>query len=287
MSRHPEIRYFSLFVTYTCNYNCSYCSEKISTDNKRLLPKAPSLSAAEFLRINSLRDVLPDRELVIHGGEPLLYPDLRPLLEQLQWPHKIIVVSNLSLDLDSLFDFSRLPRNVVFVGSYHPESASRDVFLRNVKRLAALRHLMHICAVEGHISDSDIHFFRQEGFDVVINPFVGVLEGQVFPESMRDCSRGLATGEAARCVRCTSYMLMIDPYGYIWNCHTHMYTNRRERALGNILTHFHIPSSGFFCSDYHYCDPCHTNLVEFSDLGFSGQVWRLLCSRTKRGGRSQ
>ena len=72
-----KFTYFSLFVNYGCNFDCSYCSEKISTNNKKLLPKGKSLNADEFLLMNKWRDKLPKRELIIHGGEPLLYFDIQ------------------------------------------------------------------------------------------------------------------------------------------------------------------------------------------------------------------
>jgi sulfatase maturation enzyme AslB (radical SAM superfamily) len=70
----PSLRYLELQLTRRCNLRCGHCYLGDPDTADLLLSDALSV-ATEFARMGGLR-------LLISGGEPLLYPDLKNFLAQ-------------------------------------------------------------------------------------------------------------------------------------------------------------------------------------------------------------
>lgn len=91
-----KIEYVRLSLTEACNFCCPYCRpEEITVESQTHL-----LHAKEWLVILEAFALLGVKALRLTGGEPLLYPELKPLLQALQarqWFADISMTTNGSL----------------------------------------------------------------------------------------------------------------------------------------------------------------------------------------------
>jgi hypothetical protein len=265
-----SFEFISLFTNYTCNFKCSYCSEQFVTDGRRRMPGEKPLAASCLLEVNRFLKFFPNLVLYIHGGEPLLYRELEVLLQGLEY-HTTTVVTNLSLPLSRRFsDIRKLKGKTKFIGSYHSGEVDPAIFMENARILNSENMIERICAVEGYISETELAMLSAQGFETVLYPFSGIKDGRIHPKDMREHAGGWITGRPAQTVLCRSAKFLVDPYGRIWNCSTHMYTNDISYSLGTIRDNF---SDDFFrpafyqCDRYGYCNPCQGPLVHYRAVG--------------------
>ncbi len=122
--RKPETKKtLRLMVTLDCNFNCSYCCNKLPEVNSRFIHK--SLDLIDFKQYDSI---------CITGGEPFLCECLvKELIQKLSPSHKIYMYSNGNLisrnDAEMLF---KLGLNGLNIG-IHPEQEDSVV---NLKKFA-------------------------------------------------------------------------------------------------------------------------------------------------------
>ncbi len=77
--RQPELRHLFLELTLQCNEHCFHCGSRCGHTGASGLKKEQYLSVLHDVREHfDIRKIL----LCITGGEPLLYPDFFPLLEE-------------------------------------------------------------------------------------------------------------------------------------------------------------------------------------------------------------
>lgn len=104
-------------VNTTCNYRCSYCTQRFKDDRGRWSKDTPRFLAA-FAR-------LPGRwEIKLSGGEPFVHPTLNELTRGLVGlGHRVSVVTNFSASRDKLLAFAEAAqgRIGVFSCSLHLE----------------------------------------------------------------------------------------------------------------------------------------------------------------------
>ena len=261
-----KFEYFSLFTNYSCNFDCSYCSLNFVTNNKRLLPKEKPISPSEFLQLNKIKAKLPELILYVCGGEPLIYPEIEYLLYHLDFK-PIIAVSNLSIPLGSCFnDLLKLKGKVRFIGSYHPEFIDNEIFLENAKILKRENMLEYICGVEGHITEDIKAIFTENELNIVIYPYSGIKNNIISPQYMENHAKGWIAKEPPKTVWCKSTKFLIDPYGNVWNCSSHMYRKNMKYCFGNIRSGFVLEPIYYKCDDYRYCNPCQGNYHQYKEI---------------------
>lgn len=73
------IRDLRLSITDRCNFRCTYCMDP----DFRYMPKRELLSREEYIAAARVCASLGIEKIRITGGEPTLYPDLLPLIEEL------------------------------------------------------------------------------------------------------------------------------------------------------------------------------------------------------------
>lgn len=95
----PEEGVVSWNVNTTCNYRCSYCTQRFKDDRGRWAEDTPRFLAA-FAR-------LPGRwEIKLSGGEPFVHPTLNEIVRGLaRQGHRISIVTNFSASRDKLLAF--------------------------------------------------------------------------------------------------------------------------------------------------------------------------------------
>lgn len=119
----------------TCNYRCSYCTQRFLDDRKQWAKDVPAFIAA-FLALPG------DWEIKLSGGEPFLHPRLLELVGALAaGGRRVSAVTNLSASEAVLAEYLELTaaRPGVLSASLHLEYADVELFVARL-RWAADRH---------------------------------------------------------------------------------------------------------------------------------------------------
>ncbi|MBS4759103.1 MAG: radical SAM protein [Clostridium sp.] len=117
-------------ITYRCTYQCSYCPFCSITKYSELYPKSSEKTPDEWLAI---LEKLPPMSFLLIGGEPLLYPGLSEVINNLPKKHSIIgLISNASLPVEL---YRKIKKKVCLTLSYHREFAKEDEFIEKVLEL--------------------------------------------------------------------------------------------------------------------------------------------------------
>ena len=130
----PDEGVVSWNINTTCNYRCSYCTQRFKEDRGRWSRDTPRFLEA-FAR-------LPGRwEVKISGGEPFVHPTLVEIVAGLAaLGHRVSVVTNFSAARDPLAAFVRAAggRAGVFSASLHREYVDDvDAFIAKARWLEA------------------------------------------------------------------------------------------------------------------------------------------------------
>lgn len=120
-------------INTTCNYRCSYCTQRFVDDRKRWLRDGPA-----FLR--AFAELEGRWEIKISGGEPFLHPHLNELTTGLrEMGHAVSVVTNFSADEEKLRAFLDSAGSAlrVFSASLHLEYVCTPAALESFMLKAA------------------------------------------------------------------------------------------------------------------------------------------------------
>lgn len=115
----------------TCNYRCSYCTQRFVDDRKAWARDGPRFIAA-FARLPG------DWEVKLSGGEPFRHPDFLELVGGLAAQgRRVSVVTNLSAPDEVITEFVRLTsgRPGIFSASLHLEYADPGAFRDKLERV--------------------------------------------------------------------------------------------------------------------------------------------------------
>ncbi len=124
----------------TCNYRCSYCTQRFVDSRKQWARDLPAFVAA-FLRLPG------DWEIKLSGGEPSRHPGFLAAVGELAGGGmRVSMVSNLSASPASLAEFCRLTahRPGLISASLHLEHVDPADFLDKVRALSA-QHAGRVC----------------------------------------------------------------------------------------------------------------------------------------------
>ena len=117
----------------TCNYRCSYCTQRFLDDRTRWAKAVPRFVEA-FAKLPG------DWEVKLSGGEPFSHPRLFDVIEGLARANRrVAVVTNLAASEAALLRFCELvaPRPGVISASLHLEYVDPDAFADKLARVAA------------------------------------------------------------------------------------------------------------------------------------------------------
>ena len=102
-------------------------------------------------------------------------------------------------------------------------------------------------------------YAKERGVEFRCKEFLGVHEGKSYgtvkyPEAVV----GRRVGKK---VSCKNTVVPVAPNGDIYLCHSDLYFNRRDRALGNILDdEFAFPDKHLPCENYGLCSECDVKI---------------------------
>jgi MoaA/NifB/PqqE/SkfB family radical SAM enzyme len=124
------------FMTFRCNYRCSYCNIVTNFDFGKVAGRATERAAEDWLRAI---ENLPPTLFYFAGGEPFLYAGLPDLINAFPVKHSIIgIVTNGTAKMDV---YRRIKKRIGVNVSFHREFIEEEPF---IKKLEELKELFNI-----------------------------------------------------------------------------------------------------------------------------------------------
>lgn len=259
--------YIGVYLTDKCHLSCSYCITR-HHDAPFGKVKYDYLQPEEWIKgLNRL--VLPnDVPVTLQGGEPFLYKGIWEILDSVE--HKVDIMtalpSNVTIEqfnnLASL-DWNKRPAPYPTIRvSYHQ---GQNNYKELVERIAELQEVVSIGlyyldhpGMQDEIADLR-KYAKKYKIELRSKEFLGGYNGQtygtfLYPGAAQGKRQGIS-------VLCKNTVVPIAPDGAIYRCHSDLYFNRHDLALGSILTsNFVFPTSHLPCSRFGLCSECDVKI---------------------------
>ena len=133
MTRYPLEGVVSWNMNTTCNYRCSYCTQRFVDDRGQWASDLPKFIAA-------FAALVGDWEVKLSGGEPFRHPDFLGAVRALAAARRrVSVVTNFSAPVGELREFcdATRARPGLISASLHLEYAEPEMFLAKAREVAA------------------------------------------------------------------------------------------------------------------------------------------------------
>ncbi len=136
------------WITFRCNYRCSYCNIVTNYNFGTVSGRDSERSAADWIKA---MEALPPTLFYFAGGEPFMYPEFPELLNNLPAKHSLIgVVSNGTAKMDV---YRRIKKRIAINISFHREFIEEDAFVKKVEELKELFNIsVNIVATRENLS---------------------------------------------------------------------------------------------------------------------------------------
>jgi len=183
-----------LWVTFRCNYRCSYCPYVTRSDYSKIYKKENEPTSEAWLQA---LNKLPQANIYIAGGEPFLYSGLPELINGLK-KHRILgIVTNATVRKNV---YGRIIKNkkINLTLSFHREFVTEDQFLDKIKELrkTGLFHFnVNLVATRENVMmiPKFKKFFADNNVSLRIEPFRDLdVKFEYTPEEKEILSRYLA-----------------------------------------------------------------------------------------------
>ncbi len=228
------------YPTLRCNLSCEYCVNN-HIDGGRHLADYSLLDPEEWIEIFNWLN----RDVILTGGEPLLYPDLGKVILGVNPKLEVTVYSNLMVPLRG--DLSWLQRKRLSVyASYHISGNRDSLFAENVRLLKKSG------------TPFSVHAINLEGRDRLQAAFAEKLGAGAPHIDIDEDQRNIFPGSSKafrKMVRCDRAVILIAPDGGRYQCVSRMV--RRVAPFENLAKD---PLSGIRhvvdCPDFGFCAPC-------------------------------
>jgi len=256
--------YVGIYLTDKCHLACPYCltSHHGSKFLKKGIKNLDPLQWVEALN----RLVLPkDVPISFQGGEPFMYQGIWEVLDNIT--HKVDIMTALPpflrrqdfLALKTLeWNKRQAPYPTIRVSYHKGQNDYKDL----VGRIAELQDILSIGLYylthpdQGQEEIAEIKdYAKKYGVELRLKDFLGNHNGKVYgeflyPDSILGKKKGIR-------VFCKNTVVPVAPNGDIYLCHSDLYFNRKERALGNLLdASFEFPDEHLPCDNYGLCSEC-------------------------------
>ena len=254
-SQIPPYRvFFTWFLHFKCNYNCTYCS--LFHDGSSPEVENRYIDTDRWIDIwQDVKDKYGECELHLTGGEPFTYPGVMDLITKLSKIHTLEFATNFSWEIRPFID--NIPPERVRVGvSFQPEFANFESFLDKVVALHTRGYeiwvnyvayppfLKNLGTYKKRVEELGIHFS--------ILSFNGSYAGHSYPKDYTQAERELIgcntqdeTNEKrrewdfgedrhrvkAKVCRMGQMYAKINPDGQVYRC----CTEKGNLILGNII----------------------------------------------------
>lgn len=255
-------------INTTCNYRCSYCTQRFLDDRKRWLRDGPAF-------IRGFAKLEGRWEVKVSGGEPFLHPNLLEIVEGLrELHHAVSVVTNFSASREKLQAFLESAGAAlrVFSASLHLEyvgtPAEIDAFARkavwvqeqlpreaslNVTCVATRANLTRLESVAAAFAAQGLRFkIQPEKQDREVIHYTEEEKSLILRLGGHNGLGALAPSFKGRPCWAGARSFTLDDKGNAWRC----YPARRFRAqfLGNFLDESFKLARGPSPCLYAYCN---------------------------------
>ncbi len=250
--------YIGIFLTFTCNYDCSYCINRFEES----MVRRKIMSGKDWVEgINRIVST-PDLPITLQGGEPSCHPDFYYIIKNIKPELNIDILSNISFDIDEFMRNvppERVKRVAPYASirvSYHPTVMGLDETINKVRRMLDKGYSIGIWGVL-HPIQKDAVLKAQErckklGIDFRTKEFLGEYEQDLYGQyKYKDaCSK-----KFRKKVLCRTTEFLIDSAGSIYRCHYDIY--KGINSIGHILDpEFQVDDKFRDCENFGHCNPC-------------------------------
>ena len=231
------------YLSLDCNGGCEYCSVGVLDApeyvTNRMIP--PEVWAEGINRRN--------RECILAGGEPFLYPQLPELVNMLTVRSQIY--TNLKCDVSGFLSLVK-PRVAVLVSCHVMNSTEREAWLRNAHDMLDAGHHLRFHIVRSNGWRERLDFIRDNGIEARVT----VCDDQRAGVK----SSGQGTNQLMPSVTCRHRIYLYGPDGYRYPCVTAMVNGMDELRLEHISDADGYDWSTVTCNLFGLCVGCDNNI---------------------------
>jgi hypothetical protein len=260
----PRIRlgegfnYLGVFLTFRCNYRCSYCINR----HAGAIRTSRHLSAADWIRgLNRfvLRDDLP---VSLQGGEPTIHRGFYAIVAGIERRLHIDLLTNMQFDVNEFkrrIPPDRIRRDAPYASirvSFHPQVMRLEPTMEKALTLQNAGYSVGLFGVLHPDQEAIIHEAqarcRSAGLDFRTKDFLGIHDGRLYGEYRYP---GAVEGGTHAPVKCRNSEVLIDPSGFVFRCHHDVYNGLNP--IGHILDPALVLERRFRpCQFFGRCNPC-------------------------------
>ena len=268
----------------TCNYRCSYCTQRHQPDRSGVIVDIEAT-------VGAFRQLEGHWEFKLSGGEPFRQPGLNEIVASLvDMGHLISVQTNFSASDDFLRQFLEASRGAlhVFSASLHLEYVTPETFVEKYKivqqyeRYGVKFHVTSVAVPDRlmQLRDEIAPYFRQHGIVLKVQP--EKIRGYVRKYSdaekqiLLDLGGHNLTGQIENnfqgklCHSGANY-LVVKSTGEAYRCYPASRLGGRFARIGSLSEGFELLDGPRICP-YTYCNctvPIQRGMIEGLDVGSS------------------
>jgi len=254
--------YVGVFLTFRCNYRCSYCINRHSGS----IRLSRHLSAREWVAGLNRLVLRPDLPISLQGGEPTIHRGFYDIVNGIRPETNIDLLTNMQFDplvFRAKVSPDRIKRNAPYASirvSYHPQMMKLEPTMEKALKLQEWGYSIGLFGVlhpdqEDVIMEARVRC-REAGLDFRVKDFLGYHDGRLhgdymYPEGM--------DGRKHESVMCKNSEVLIDPAGFVFRCHHDVYNG--INSIGHILDPALSLERKFRrCQFFGRCNPCDLKL---------------------------
>jgi len=253
--------YVAFFLTFACNLSCSYCvnSHHISPSKKG------EMDVDEWIRAANRLVLTDDLHITLQGGEPTLHTGFYRFVQEVKSDIRMDLLTNMMFAVEYFIEKCppvRFRRGVPYApirATFHPFQNDLDDLIRKTMRLLEAGFSVGLFGITHPDENMKREVLKAQekcqklGIDFRLKEFLGEHEGKLYGTfKFGDAIRG----QEMRSCQCRTSELLVDPSGFIFRCHSDLYSGRA--SIGHILDEdFSLGSLDLFrdCNYYGLCHP--------------------------------
>jgi hypothetical protein len=258
--------YVAFFLTMNCNLHCSYCINLHGDGSRLRRTSRYHMDIDDWIRAADRLELRKDLPLTLQGGEPTLYKGFYRFVNEVKEDIKIDLLTNMTFDVDEfirqvpLWRFQREAPYASIRVSYHPGQNMIEDLIRKTFRLQEAGFRIGIYGIL--YPDKELRKYileaeekcRALGIDFRTKEFLGIWKGRLYGTYRYE---GAVSGDTRYRCRCRTTEIIVDPAGYIYRCHSDLYSGRNpiSHILDDDFTEEEI-NRFRDCHNYGNCNPC-------------------------------